>query len=282
MNLELEKEWSLRLRLEIEKNAAKYGITTYVKVPYGTVRDLVIEYFENNLYNKDYVFRKNHGSASKYLVASHSTRVQGATVNTGWLTGKDHTFESTYTVTPMLMRDSVNFFNLYFKEDFDKYMTVKIKEILTGLFTAEGVAKYKSEQDKAVERKRNHVIDKFNLWTSKYDGLPLSSKRKNELKEIKDKYIKVGLKWSYIHKIRPRKFKIDYKLEDFEDYSNAEDKLSKILEELGFEDDGESMSYKDVDTTLEIEMYDDGFTITGSTKKELGSMRIRRIGMEFI
>lgn len=73
----------------------------------------------------------------------------------------------------------------------------------------------------------------------------------------------------------------------FETFNGDEDgidnRLSYVLKELNIHDDGESDTLANEYTTLNIEVYEDGFEIKGETNDpELGSMKANRLNIEWL
>jgi hypothetical protein len=134
----------------------------------------------------------------------------------------------------------------------------------------------KRKEEKEKEKRIESLIKRFTSWVENYQGKVLSSKRNSELSEFKEDFFFYGLAWTYVHVINKREFKISFESSDEEE---IQENLEKTLKELNIEDDGESELLSNNLTTIKVEVFEDGFEISGSTEDSIGAMKANRLGI---
>lgn len=150
------------------------------------------------------------------------------------------------------------------------------------------VEKYKSEKrakrkeikeykNKINSEKIERLKNNFSEWKKNYEGTNLSSKRSQELHDFEESFSELNIEWTYVHEILKRDFTISFSSSSEDE---VQEKLEKIFQELNLEDDGESEILSNEYTSLKLDLYDDGFDISGSTNDpNIGSMKANRLNI---
>lgn len=154
-------------------------------------------------------------------------------------------------------------------EEFYQYMKKSIVKYYIELKREERRKKEKERKERE-KRKRDKEIEdlkySFGKWLSLNEGFYLDDWNQDLLKTFEKKFKSLDLEWTYVHVLKdldPVDINIDFRsyLEE-----ERESKLDRILNRLNLVDDGESDTLTNEYTSVKIDVYEDGFTIIGSTK----------------
>lgn len=176
--------------------------------------------------------------------------------------------------------DSENENFSYFKKEYDRFVQEIVqKHVLDFRKTL------KSKKERELKERLQEIEDLksyFASWCETYKGKQLTAKRRSELLSYESRFEALSIPWTYVHEIEKRKFEINFKTFSG-DEDGIDNRLSHVLKELNICDDGESDTLSNEYTTLNIEVYEDGFEIKGETNDpELGSMKANRLNIEWL
>lgn len=154
-------------------------------------------------------------------------------------------------------------------ENFYQYMK---QSIVKDYIELKREIRKKKEKERKEREKRNKekeiekVKHSFGQWLSQNEGFYLDDWNQEQLKTFEKKFKSLDLEWNYVHVLKdlgPVDINIDFRsyLEE-----ERESKLDRILNRLNLVDDGESDTLTNEYTSVKIDVYEDGFTIIGSTK----------------
>lgn len=154
-------------------------------------------------------------------------------------------------------------------EEFYQYMKKSIVKYYIELKREERRKKEKERKERE-KRKRDKEIEDLNYsfgkWLSLNEGFYLEEWKQDQLKAFENKFKSLDLEWSYVHVLKdlgPVEINIDFRTDSEEE---KEYELSRVLNRLNLVDDGESEILSNEYTSVKIDVYEDGFTIIGSTK----------------
>ena len=176
--------------------------------------------------------------------------------------------------------DSENENFSYYKEQYDKFVQEIVEKNV--LDFRKSLKNKKEREAKERLQEIEALKNNFASWCEIHKGKQLTSKREDELLKFESEFTRLSISWTYVHEIDKKKFKISFST-FHGDEDGIDDRLSHILKELKVCDDGESDILSNEYTTLNIEVYEDGFEIKGETNDpELGSMKANRLNIEWL
>ncbi len=192
-----------------------------------------------------------------------------------WRGGDIHSREAIAIVI-----DSENESFAYYKKEYDKFVKIAIQKNV--LDFRKSLKNKKEREAKERLQEIEALKNNFASWCEIHKGKQLTSKREDELLKFESEFTRLSISWTYVHEIDKKKFKISFST-FHGDEDGIDDRLSHILKELKVCDDGESDILSNEYTTLNIEVYEDGFEIKGETNDpELGSMKANRLNIEWL
>ena len=197
------------------------------------------------------------------------------TVMNEWRGGDIHSREAIDIII-----DNTNEDFSYFKKEYDRFVQEIVQKHLLDFRKTLKSKKEREEKERLQEIE--DLKSYFDSWCTMYKGKQLTAKRRDELSNYENRFADLSIPWTYVHEIEKRKFEINFKTFSG-DEDGIDNRLSHVLKELNIHDDGESDTLSNEYTTLNIEVYEDGFEIKGETNDpELGSMKANRLNIEWL